>query len=670
MKVYYVKDNFDYQVKYYLQNLNGEYDEVVEDRVINNDVEYGTPTTYTQNVYDGYTFKKVENANTTVPANNDLVIKLYYDRNTYSYKVEHYLQKLDGSYVLDTTDRYNGVLYGSVASFDSKVYTGYTYQAGKTVNANKTVPSDDSLVIELYYDRNLCTYRVEYYYDGTLNEDKTDEFDNIKFGTTINDYVDKNITGYKFVTDENKPLEVGLNKENNVIKVYYEKDTFGYTVEYYYDGIINEENTESYTATYLDKVNTYTDKNITGYKLEKTENLPLTVSEVEDNNVIKVYYVKDKFNYTVEYYYDGILNEENTEVYTATYIDVITTYTDKVISGYKLEKEENLPLNITENEQENVIRIYYVKDNFDYKVEHYLQNLDGTYTLEEIDVYTDVLYNSEASYEVNNYVGYNYNETKTINKDSLVPANNDLVIKLYYDRNNYSYIVNHYVENIFDNEYTLMDTDTYTNAVYGSNAIYELNEYENCVYTNNEYIYNNETRTILTSEEIIANKLVPDNNNLVINVYYVRNLGKVTIHYVVKDPDNGSYIPFNVYGQDIDGNNTEDFVGLELNDLIVEGKIGSLFEAIGRNPIDYNFVGLYKGDLNENNIVSTNQEYNGSIEDELELTFVYEPPYGEGEILPPQTGVENSYASYLVYILFGVMLTLTYSYIKASKKED
>ena len=32
-----------------------------------------------------------------------------------------------------------------------------------------------------------------------------------------------------------------------------------------------------------------------GYGLERTENLPLTVSEVEENNVIKVFYAKQEF---------------------------------------------------------------------------------------------------------------------------------------------------------------------------------------------------------------------------------------------------------------------------------------------------------------------------------------------------------------------------------------
>ena len=163
---------------------------------------------------------------------------------------------------------------------------------------------------------------VEYYYDGELNEENTETY-TATFNDVIRDYEDKNIAGYKLEKTENLPLTVSENPENNVIKVYYVKDEFKYTVEYYYDGTIDNKATETKAAVYGTEISTYTDKVKTGYKLEKTENLPLTVSENPENNVIKVYYVKDEFKYTVEYYYDGELNEENTETYTATFNDVI-----------------------------------------------------------------------------------------------------------------------------------------------------------------------------------------------------------------------------------------------------------------------------------------------------------------------------------------------------------
>jgi len=85
-----------------------------------------------------------------------------------------------------------------------------------------------------------------------------------------------------------------------------------------------------------------------GYKLEKTEGIPLIVQEYEGLNIIKIYYIKDEFNYTVNYYYDGEKDESATSTYTATYKDIINTYEDKTKDGYRLDRVENMPLEVSE----------------------------------------------------------------------------------------------------------------------------------------------------------------------------------------------------------------------------------------------------------------------------------------------------------------------------------
>ena len=132
----------------------------------------------------------------------------------------------------------------------------------------------------------------------------------VEFESTVSEYTDKNITGYREENRVNVPLTITANPEENVMKIYYVKNEFNYTVEYYYDGVIDSDKTDIINATYQDEITEYTDKVITGYKLDKTEGNPLTVTENEETNVIKVYYVKDNFGYSIEYYYDGIINSE------------------------------------------------------------------------------------------------------------------------------------------------------------------------------------------------------------------------------------------------------------------------------------------------------------------------------------------------------------------------
>ena len=99
-------------------------------------------------------------------------------------------------------------------------------------------------------------------------------------------------TGYKF--EKTEPGTIPEKVDNGyVIKVYYVKDTYGYTIEYYYDGVKDDSKTESLSAEYNSEITTYINKNIPGYKLDRVEDLPLTISATVANNVIKVYYVKD-----------------------------------------------------------------------------------------------------------------------------------------------------------------------------------------------------------------------------------------------------------------------------------------------------------------------------------------------------------------------------------------
>ncbi|MCC3388275.1 hypothetical protein, partial [Enterocloster citroniae] len=66
----------------------------------------------------------------------------------------------------------NGVT-GAAAAYDVRSYAGFTYQEDLTTPLDKSIIGDGSLVIKLYYDRDIETgYKVEYYHQD-LNEDGT-----------------------------------------------------------------------------------------------------------------------------------------------------------------------------------------------------------------------------------------------------------------------------------------------------------------------------------------------------------------------------------------------------------------------------------------------------------------------------------------------------------------
>ena len=92
-------------------------------------------------------------------------------------------------------------------------------------------------------------------------------------------YTDKPKVGYTLSevsttdSDTNMPLQISSNKANNIINVKYIKNGFGYSVHYFYDDVEDASKTENLTATFLDEISSYTDKNIEGYKLDKVEGI-------------------------------------------------------------------------------------------------------------------------------------------------------------------------------------------------------------------------------------------------------------------------------------------------------------------------------------------------------------------------------------------------------------
>ena len=70
-----------------------------------------------------------------------------------------------------------------------------------------------------------------------------------------------------------------------------------YRVDYYYDGIIDAGRTVTIdNQAFGAVINTYTNKAGSGYRLQKTENLPLTIVTDPARNVIRVFYVKQSGN--------------------------------------------------------------------------------------------------------------------------------------------------------------------------------------------------------------------------------------------------------------------------------------------------------------------------------------------------------------------------------------
>ena len=225
-----------------------------------------------------------------------------------------YKDKRTGEEISDRVNKTGKVGTEFDVSEDKKEISGYTLIEEP---AEKTGVYKETVQEKIYYYAKNTKVHVTYVEKSTGKEIADDETILGYVGKSY-ETVKKEITNYRFV--ESTSNTSGTMKEGTIeVIYYYEANGYRYKVEYYYDGIMDSSKTETHTAKYGEIISTYTDKNKSGYRFEKTEYLPLTISDNESKNIIKVYYIKDDkdkktLKYTVEYYKDGVKQEVDTQI--------------------------------------------------------------------------------------------------------------------------------------------------------------------------------------------------------------------------------------------------------------------------------------------------------------------------------------------------------------------
>ena len=460
-----------YTVEHYTENLDGTYSKVDKDTVVSEDVEIGTKVSYEVKKYEGFEYDESQTVNkdATVPDNNNLVVKLYYTRNSYKvtyeyegtvpagasnlpeeatykyganvtvaeeatapgytfsgwdkedftmpaedvvikgsftantdtqYKVEHYLQDLDGnSYTLKDTETLAGTT-DTTATATPKQYPGFTYDS--TVEGTKTegvITGDGQLVLKLYYTRN--NYKVTYEYEGTppsgASALPTEE--TYKYGASVTVAEDATAPGYKFSGWDHEDFT--MPAEDVVIKGSFEaRNDTKYRVEHYLENLNDEgfilEEGKDYAATTDTKV-TAEPKEYPGFTFDSTVVGTKTEGIVTGDGqlVLKLYYVRATYTYTIHYFYNGVEDEGKQEgPFQAKFGEKVNSYRDKSEKG-KYTQYDITSSNKTEEAilvigtGENFINVYYgtpevsINKDVSSKVANVGDTLDYTITVSE-----------------------------------------------------------------------------------------------------------------------------------------------------------------------------------------------------------------------------------------------------------------------------------------------
>ena len=411
---------------------------------------------------------------------------------------------------------------------------GAGYKFEKTDPA--TIPSTiaDKGVIKVYYVADTFDYSVKYVIEGTDTELVPGYTKSATYATEVG-ADKKNIEGYTVLNADEK-LTIGSDESQNVLVIEYRANTYGYSVEYYYDGVKDESATLNKSAQFNTKVNSYDPGEKTGYKFEKTENLPLTITTDASKNIIKVYYVKDasqtkNITYTVKYFKDGAEVTADKQTVTKTVwvnapseltVDKTAINTTDKYVGYKLDSAATgeIPTVVADG---TVINVYYVKDELQtkevtYTVKYFRDGVEVTADKQTvtkriwINAPLEVEVNKTAINTTDKYVGYKLDSVTTGEIPAVVASGT--VINVYYVKDasqtkDVTYTIKYYK----DGEEQTEDTITVTKKVWVNEpSVIDVNKADiNTTDKYEGYTFDSETTGI------IPNKA---DNGSVIKVYY------------------------------------------------------------------------------------------------------------------------------------------------------
>lgn len=290
LRVYYGLKKCDIDVKYYFENVGGEY---VEDE----------SKSYTVTVSAG----KMVRANVIFPQNYELdyslstleaeaedgaELSVYYSLKSYPYTVEHYFEE-NGEYKIDESK--TQTLYaklGESVNVEPQSIEAYTFN--EYISKAGLVIKEKNNVLRLYYTENSSDVRdftVNIYYEkGNADGFDKGETKSIE-GTTLQSLLASNLGAKEhFVFSE-------YNVNGSVLDLYYRLERLDLTVEYFFEEngnwVKKEALSKNYSVKYgSDFISPVHDIYKNRINEEKST---LRIDRVLSSSVIAVYYGQEKY---------------------------------------------------------------------------------------------------------------------------------------------------------------------------------------------------------------------------------------------------------------------------------------------------------------------------------------------------------------------------------------
>ena len=298
----------------------------------------------------GYTFSGWSTGDFTMPAQDVEITGSFTANGDTAYTVEHYQQNLagDGYDLVEADTEHLTGETDTTATANPKAYTGFTFDGtveGTVASGN--IAGDGSLVLKLYYTRN--SYDVTYAYTGTVPADASalPEKAAVKYGAPVTVAEAATAKGHTFSGWSTGDFT--MPAQDVEITGSFTANPYNVTVEYYFDKAQDTDMTRVQSVTYGETFTTAaaaeTDRNGVHYTLDWVENNGLTVSDIEADNVVRVYYAKDEEGGPddIPDYAQIVFTYQSADVRKGTVDKSVEIHTFERLNGELLEEKKASP---------------------------------------------------------------------------------------------------------------------------------------------------------------------------------------------------------------------------------------------------------------------------------------------------------------------------------------
>ena len=306
INLYYTKKtDLSYTVKYLEKGTNKK---LHNEKTVENQTFGAEITSASEKIdIDGYNYDSVEPEEKLTIGTGENVITFYYTKRTdLSYTVK-YLEKGTNKKLHNEKTVENQTFGAEITSASEKIdIDGYNYDSVEP-EEKLTIGTGENVITFYYTKRTDLSYTVNYIEKDTTNvlhEQKVQT--GMKFETVINPADEKiEIDGYNYVGADKEKLTIGTDE--NVLTLYYTKNSYRYTVEHYWIGDkdkldaqpFHTDADESQTALF-DSTVAYQENGASWvittnpvYTFAKADPEKITITFDPSKNVLKLYYYKN-----------------------------------------------------------------------------------------------------------------------------------------------------------------------------------------------------------------------------------------------------------------------------------------------------------------------------------------------------------------------------------------